>query len=157
LLSNLGALWNYLTQDWLRLALVSEADRNRSRWSNDPLWDVVAGVNWTNMPQPTLTRIRSGGGPRDEQIFTGFPGYIASLMAREGITDWSEGLGEALQQADSFHRLNGRSLAGYVEQKARAKGRLLSTINNRIGNFEDKGRICREADEYRRARDGEDE
>lgn len=154
LLGNLGALWNYLTQDWLRLAELS-GDSNRSRWRNHPLWDVVAGVNWSELPQPTLKRVRSSGLPRDEQIFTAFPGYIGSLMAREGITDWSEGLGEALRQADKFHRLNGGSLARYVERKAKAKGRLFSTINNRANHPEERKRIAREAEEYRRAKDGD--
>ena len=154
LLGNLGGLWSYLTRDWLRLAELS-GDSNRSRWRSHPLWDVVAGVNWSETPQPALKRIRSSGLPRDEQIFTAFPGYIASLMAREGITDWGEGLGEALRQADKFHRLNGRSLARYVERKAKAKGRLFSTINNRLNHPEDLRRIAREAEEYRRAKDGD--
>ncbi len=155
LLGKLGALWNYLTQDWLRLAVVEESDSNRSRWANDRLWGVVEGVNWSDMPQPTLKRIRSSGFPRDEQIFTGFPGYIASLMAREGITDWSEGLGVAMHQADVFHRRQGRSLAKYVERKAKVKGRLLSTINNRVNNPEDRKRIAQDAEAYRKAKDGE--
>jgi hypothetical protein len=155
LISNLGALWNYLTQDWLRLALLSEADSNRSRWPSHRLWEVVAAVNWTNMPQPTLKRIRSSGLPRDEQIFTSFPSYIASLMAREGITDWGEGLGEALRQADKFHRVRGRSLARYVQRKVKAKGRLYSTINNRLNDPEDRERIAQEAEAYRKAKDGE--
>jgi hypothetical protein len=155
LLGNLGALWSYLTQDWLRLAVVEESDSNRSRWTNDRLWGVVVGINWSDMPQPTLKRIRSSGFPRDEQIFTAFPGYIASLMAREGITDWSEGLGEALRQAEEFHRLQDQSLARYVERKAKVKGRLLSTINNRVNNPEDEKRIAQEAEAYRKAKDGE--
>lgn len=154
LLGKLGALWVYLTTDWLRLAELSE-DSNRSRWGNHRLWGVVAGVNWSELPQPTLKRVRSSGLPRDEQLFTAFPGYIASLMAREGITDWSEGLGEALRQAEVFHKLNGRSLKRYVERKAKVKGRLLSTINNRKGHPEDRKRIADDAEAYRKAKDGE--
>ena len=155
LLGKLGALWNYLAQDWLRLAVLSEADSNRSRWPNLRLWDVVAGVNWSELPQPTLKRIRSSGFPRDEQIFAAIPGYIASLMAREGITDYSEGVGEAFHRADAFHRLKGRSLASYTEQKARVKGRLLSTINNRVNHPEDRKRIDEAAEVYRKAKDVE--
>ncbi len=81
--SKLGGLMQYLTQDWLRLAVVQESDGNRSRWANDPFWDVVQRVNWSDLPQPTLKRVRSSGLPQDQQIFTAFPGYIASFMARE--------------------------------------------------------------------------
>jgi len=154
LLANLGALWTYLTGDWLRLAKLSR-DSNRARWANHRLWNALSAVNWTELPQPTLKRIRSSGLPRDEQIFTAFPGYIASLMAREGIEDWDEGLGEALRQADKFHRLNGRSLSKYVERKAKAKGREFSTINNRKGHPEEVKRIAEDARAYRKAKDGE--
>jgi hypothetical protein len=149
-------MWDYLMRNWLRLAARVEADSNRTRWSNHALWDLLAAVQWNEMPQPTLTRIRASGLPRDEQIFTAFPGYIASYMAREGITDWGEGLGGALHEAEKFHFLQGRQLASYAEEKARVKGRLLSTINNRINNREDRKRIHQEAEEYRRARNGED-
>jgi hypothetical protein len=151
LVRNLGALWAYLTRDWLRLAVASE-DSNRSRWPDHSLWSVIASLDWSELPQPTLKRVRSSTAPRDEQIFTAFPGYIASLMAREGITDWSEGLGEALRQADVYHRLQGRSLARYVERKAKVKGRLLSTIDNA---GKDELRIRAEAEAYRKAKDGE--
>ena len=76
-------------------------------------------------------------------------------MAREGITDWSEGLGVAIHEADIFHRRQGRSLAKYVERKAKVKGRLLSTINNRVNNAEDRKRIAQDAEAYRKAKDGE--
>lgn len=155
LLANLGAVWEYLVRDWLRLAVPVATDTNRSRWPNHPLWNALATVNWSELPQPTLKRVRPSGAPRDENLFTGFPGYIASLMAREGITDWSEGLGEALRQAEVFHKSLGRSLARYVEQKARVKGRRLSTINNREKNVQDRERIVREAEEYRRVKDGD--
>jgi len=155
LLGKLGGLWTYLTQDWLRLALLSDVDSNRSRWPDHTFWNVVAGVNWSELPQPTLKRIRPSSFPRDEQIFTIFPGYIASLMAREGITDWSEGLGVAIHEADIFHRRQGRSLAKYVERKAKVKGRLLSTINNRVNDPEDRKRIAQNAEAYRKAKDGE--
>jgi hypothetical protein len=154
LLPNLGALWSYLTGDWLRLAEPSK-DSNRARWPNHPLWNALATINWTELPQPTLKRIRSSGLPRNEQIFTAFPGYIASFMAREGITDWSEGLGEALRQADQFHRLNGGRLSRYVERKAKVKGREFSTIDNRKGHPEDVKRVAEDARAYRKAKDGE--
>ena len=153
--SKLGGLMQYLAQEWLRLAVVQESDGNRSRWANDPFWDAIQGVNWSELPQPTLKRVRSSGLPQDEQIFTAFPGYIASFMAREGITEWSEGLGEALRGAEAFHRGTGRGLARYVERKAKVKGRLLSTINNRINNPEDRKRIARDAEAYRKAKDGD--
>ena len=35
------ALWIYLTQDWLRLAVPSLSDSNQTRWPTHPLWDQI--------------------------------------------------------------------------------------------------------------------
>lgn len=59
-----------------------------------------------------------------------------------------------MNQADTFHRLRGESTARYVERKARVKGRLFSTINNRI--HLDRVEALRQTEAYRKAREGEE-
>ena len=58
-----------------------------------------------------------------------------------------------MHQADTYHRMRGESTSRYVERKARLKGRLFSTINNRVDL--DRIEALQRAEAYRKARDGE--
>lgn len=151
---NLGGLWKYLTEDWLRLAVTGN-DSNKSRWETHRLWSDIQSAIWTPTPQLALERIRSSSLPRDERIFPSSAGYISSFMAREGITDWDEGLGTFMHQADLFFKLQGGSLAGQVEGKTRLKGRKFNTINNRTKLDAEHAKKVAEA--YRKAKDGDNE
>lgn len=154
LLDNLGGLWKYLTEDWLRLTVMGN-DSNKSRWETHPLWSDIQSAIWTPTPQVALERVRSSSLPRDERIFPGGTGYISSFMAREGITDWDEGLGSFMRHADVFYRQQGGSLADQVEGKTRLKGRQLNSINNRTKL--DAQHARKHAEAYRKAKDGDDE
>lgn len=153
LLDNLGGLWNYLTSDWLRLTEMGN-DSNKSRWKTHPLWSDIQSAIWTPTPQLALERVRSTNLPQDERIIPGGLGYISSFMAREGITDWGEGLGTFLHFASTFFDQQGISLAAQVEGKARLKGRKFNTINNRIEL--DAQHAKKSAVAYQRAKDGDD-
>jgi len=153
LLANLDGLWHYFTEKWLRLTYIG-TDSNKSRWQAHPLWEILSGASWGDSTQPALQRIRTSNLPTDDRLFTAGLGYVAAFMGREGITDLSQGFGEFLHQADTFHRLRGESTAGYVERKARLKGRMFSTINNRA--HLDLIEALRSAKAYRKAREGEE-
>jgi hypothetical protein len=152
LLDNLSGLWRYSTENWLRLSVLGN-DSNKSRWPTHPLWSEVQQAVWTKSPQLALERVRASGLPMDERIFPGGLGYISSFMAREGITDWDEGLGTFLFHASTFFEQQGLSLAELVEGKAKLKGRKFSTINNRRKIDAELARLG--AKEYLRAKDGE--
>lgn len=153
LLDNLGGLWRYLTEDWLRLTEMG-SDSNKSRWKTHPLWTDIQAAIWTKTPQLALERIRSSALPKDDRIFPSAIGYVSSLMAREGITDFDEGLGTFLHQAELYYKLQGGSLARHVEAKTRHKGRKFNTINNRTSR--DAQEAQDGAESYLKARDGED-
>ena len=153
LLANLDGLWHYFTEKWLRLTHLG-SDSNKSRWQTHPLWEILCNASWGDVTQPALQRIRSSSLPTDDRLFTAGLGYVAAFMGREGITNLSEGFGEFLHQADFYHRLRGESTARYVERKARVKGRLFSTINNRV--HLDRIESLQRAEAYRKAREGEE-
>lgn len=63
------ALWIYLTQDWLRLALPSLSDSNQTRWPTHPLWDQIIHVFDKGGEQPKLQRFTPARLPADERLF----------------------------------------------------------------------------------------
>lgn len=154
LLNNQGGLWRYLAEDWLRLTKIGD-DSNKSRWKTHPLWSEIQSAVWTRTPQLALERIRPCNLPQDGRIIPGGLGYISSFMAREGITDWDEGLGTFLFYASTFCEQQGISMSDLVEGKARLKGCKLNTIDNRtkLDAQHAKGR----AEAYRKAKAGDDE
>jgi hypothetical protein len=152
LLNNLDGLWKYFTEDWLRLTEIGN-DSNKSRWQTHQLWSDIQSTIWTPSPQLALERVRASGMPCDERIIPAGMGYIASLMAREGITDLDEGLGTFLHFASTFYEQQGTTIAEQIEAKARVKGRKLNTINNRLEL--DALQAKEHATAYRKAKDGE--
>lgn len=152
LLDNLGGMWHYLTEDWLRLAELGN-DSNKSRWATHPMWSEIQSAIWTRTPQLALERIRACNLPQDGRLFPGGLGYVSSFMAREGITDWNKGLRTYLLHARTFFEQQGIRLDDQVEKKARLKGRKFNTINNRMRLDSDETR--KRAKAYCDAKDGD--
>lgn len=157
LLKHQAALWQYLTQDWLRLTIPNPKDKTRSRWPNHPLWDAISGVYFRNLEQPKLKRFRPQRLPADERLFVHGLGGFTSLMARDGIEDFGEGLGEYLAQADAYHKLKGSSLKSYVARKVKTKNRKFNTVDNGEYHPATKRERKKQAEAYRAAKEGEEE
>jgi hypothetical protein len=122
-----GSLWRYLCADWLRLAIPSGSDGTRTRWPTHPLWEDLSRL-WDIDPEaPPLTRVPKSRCPSDDQLFRNGISGLSSFMAREGITDVGEGMGEFLQALTAYHdnpmRQFPDSLRAYVTRKTRAKAR----------------------------------
>ncbi len=136
------ALWIYLTQDWLRLAVPAPSDRNQSRWPTHPLWDQICQVFDQGIEQPTLQRFTPARLPTDERLFVHGLGGLTSFMAARGIEDIGEGFGEYIHQATEFHNarsgLKKMGLELYVGYKVRGKNRRYNTKNNRQNLPSDK-------------------
>jgi hypothetical protein len=147
--ANLAGLWGYATQSWLRLAVDVPWESNRSRWPTHPLWEQLAAVDWGNPTAPLLTRYRKSRVPSDDRLFVNGLGGLTSFMAREGITDLAEGIGEFLAQVEAYHDARGanggRDLRSYVAQKVAVKATKYNTLRNESP----------EAAGYRKASDGE--
>ena len=157
LIENQQGLWRYFTEDWLRLAIPNECDHNPTRWPTHPFWLAASAIPWGLDDQPRLKRFRRQRIPRDERLFPAALGYLASFMAREGIEDFGEGVGEFLTQMRAFMDIKGRpegkGCEQLLEDRRLAKGRLFNTIDNtRLSKKE----LEAQAEAYRRAQGGED-
>jgi hypothetical protein len=122
-----GNLWRYLCNDWLRLAIPSQSDDTRSRWPTHPLWEDLSRL-WDIDPEaPPLTRVPRSRCPSDDQLFRNGISGLSSFMAREGITDPGEGMGEFLHALAAYHddpmRQFPDSLRSYLSRKTKAKAR----------------------------------
>lgn len=155
-----SALWLYLTQDWLRLAIPSLTDGNQTRWPNHPLWDDLTLAFNQDSEQEKLKRFTTARIPEDERLFVHGLGGITSFMAREGIADLGEGIGEFLHQAKDFHdkraNVQGSGMDVYVTKKVKSKNRRFNSINNRENNFSDKHQIIESTKAYRQVSDGDE-
>lgn len=122
-----GNLWRYLCDDWLRLAIPSDSDETRSRWPTHPLWEEIAGL-WDAVPDaPPMTRVSKSRLPSDDRLFRHGISGLSGFMARQGITDYDEGLGEFLHAMEAYYASPGRqfpeSIQSYMRRKAKAKAR----------------------------------
>lgn len=159
-----SALWLYLTEDWLRLAIPSETDRNQTRWLNHPLWDSISNVFNQQQPDIKLKRYSTSRVPDDGRLFVHGLGGLTSFMAREGMDDLGEGIGEFFQRAKEFHKTqfidkhdkNLQGIEAYINRKVKSKNRRFNSINNRKNNLEDKHQINVKAIEYRSQSDGDE-
>jgi hypothetical protein len=128
-LPHLGAWWRYLATEWLRLAIPSESDDTRARWPTHPVWHGIAAA-WDVSPDaPLMTRVATNRAPSDEILFKNGLWGLSSFMAREGITNLDEGLGEFLHALGRFFDKIPASggLPAYVERKVRSKARRYNT------------------------------
>ena len=126
-LGHSGSLWRYLCDDWLRLAVPSASDDTRTRWPTHPLWEDLSRV-WDIDPEsPPLTRVPKSRLPSDDRLFRHGISGLSSFMAREGITDLGEGMGEFLQALENYfsdpNREFPEDLAAYIGRKTKAKAR----------------------------------
>ena len=151
-------LWQYLCEDFLRLAEPSKTDETRSRWPNHPLWDALgASFLIDGLNSGKLSRFSPTRPPSDERLFLNGLGALSSFMARESITDIGEAIGEYFHQAEAFHR--GKDAGGmrsYLHRKASVKGKRFNTIKNEFKDEELNALRKNAATAYRKAREDSD-
>jgi hypothetical protein len=130
LLALRAALWCY-AMHWLRLVVPSLTDNTKERWPNHPLWDVLLQAEWGMERGEPLTRTRKTRPPSDKFLFVNGLGALTSYMAREGITDFVEGLRRFGSDAHEYHlllsQLTGKTLSTYAREKAQGKARRFNT------------------------------
>jgi hypothetical protein len=153
-LENLNGLWAYATEDWLKLTIPSAEDGNRSRWPIHTLWGYLSEVDFETDGGPLSRQFSPERIPSDRRLFDLGFSAICSLMARDGITDFYQGL-EAYGTA-LYHYLNNRAMNDgtdfdrYVQERVAIKARRFNSILNR--SAED---AAAEAEAYRRLSDGD--
>jgi len=121
---NLSALWEYCSHEWIRLAK-PDGGKNRSRWINHPMWDVLQNAQFNEDAVIPLQRVRKDQSPEDDRLFVHGLGALTSFMAREGIDSLEDGIEAFYSAAHSYHRRlsqhTGRTLPTYVREKVQLK------------------------------------
>lgn len=153
LMTDQASLWRYLSTDWLRLTLPSLTDATQSRWPTHPLWAGLQRTFETGEDSPRLTRFTASRLPSDDFLFKNGVAGLTSFMAKHGITDFGEGVGEYLHSLERFHGEGDREgLGPYIQKKVREKGKRYNTITNI--KPQDERAVANQAEEYRKTRDG---
>ncbi|MES9868409.1 MAG: hypothetical protein ABW149_01725 [Sedimenticola sp.] len=158
LLSSLGGLWQYATNDWLRLTCPTPSDNTQSRWPTHPLWAVLSAADWGTEQGCYRQHTPKDTPPSDKSLFINGLSGLTSFMAREGITDPHSGAPAFFRAAKDFHEgrahFTGLSFDDYILQKVQAKARRYGTmVNQPEGKAHPADAAV--AREYRRRSDGE--
>jgi len=80
----LPKVWQYLTQDWLRLTVPSKTDSNQWRWSLDPEWEVIQNAMFHQDKIRRYPRLKN---PIDSQMTAQMRGVALTLAARRATWD----------------------------------------------------------------------
>lgn len=132
------------------------AEAERSLSTGNTLWATLTNAWGDNHSVVTRLRARKDRAPGDHWLFVNGLAGLTSFMAARGILELGEGNRRYIEEArDYFGQLPGRTLSDYVRRKALEKGLRYNTIATRLPTREEKDQIRRDADLYRKARDGE--
>lgn len=128
-LPHLGAWWQYLATEWLRLGVPSESDETRTRWATHPVWQGISEAFDVAPDSPLMTRVTKERAPTEDEIFQNGVWGLSSFMAARGISNLDEGLGEFLHGLEKYfaEKPGSGGVAGYMERKARLKARRYNT------------------------------
>lgn len=169
LMRELGGIWAYATQTWLRLAVPQAGDSNCARWPTHPLWQRLAGIQWSTADS-SLTRTFSPARiPAADRLFRMYLALLTSFIASNRLKDipsrweFAEGQAEFIKQAQAFHESRctkylSISLEDYVAQEVALKARQYNTLRNVRTvkqDAESSDEVDRDATDYYRASRGE--
>ena len=131
LLEKITSLWQYSTSDWLKLTIPSTTDKTQSRWPLNPMWKLLVHAAWEFNSGEPITRVRKQQLPHEGYLFINGISPIISIMARDSLTDFNDGVAVFLQELKKYHqkrsRHTGESLDEYASGKAFKKARRYNT------------------------------
>jgi len=114
------AIWKYSTTKWLQLVIPTN-DSNEARWPVSSAWKEISN-SCTNADCEAVKVVTKQRIPQDQYLFINGLAGISSFMAREGISDLGEALGEFLHHAERFHLSDkNKPMAEYLAEKAKEK------------------------------------
>lgn len=121
------SLWKYASSHWLQLVIPTK-DSNSARWPVHKAWKELSSA-CTNTECRAVRKVTKKRIPNDQILFVNGISAISSFMAREGISDLGEALGEFLHRAEMHHSANkDLSMAEYLFKKALEKSKRYNTI-----------------------------
>jgi len=113
-------LWKYASNNWLQLVTPTN-DSNESRWPVTSEWEEIANA-CTNPDCDPIKVVNKQRIPNDKYLFVNGLAGISSFMAREGIEDLGEALGEFIHQAEEYHLVaKDQTMEQYLQGKAQEK------------------------------------
>ena len=158
-LDNLNGLWNYATTQWLRLTIPNKDDATRSRWPVHPLWGYLSSVDWETDGGPLTRSFQATRIPKEKRIFALGLSSIASYMAKQGVTNYEEGIDRYLINFHEYLCTSGQfiGLSGedFLLEKVRLRAREFNTILNRIEEKLSGSETAITADAYQKASKGD--
>ncbi len=163
LMREVGGIWAYATQTWLRLSIPQSGDSNRARWPTHPLWERLAEVRWS-LADVGLTRTFSPARvPSLDRLYRLYMSLLTSFMASVRIQAFGPGQAAFLGRALAFNESRCKErlsmeLEEYVAQEVAIKAKLYNTIRNRRSveqDSESSDEVDRDATDYYRASRGE--
>ena len=168
-MEQMGGLWRYSSENWLRLTIPSDSDTTQSRWPLHPMWETLSQADWGVESGVSRRSPPQRVGPSDRYLFLNGLSPLTSFMAREQLTDIKAGIDEFYSRARDFHleRAHNRDehpfreyisgyddFDGYVHEKVAQKAREYSSMkNNEVAGIKDPGDEA-VAEEYRKRSDG---
>ncbi len=111
-----GAIWEYLTHDWMSLR-VPGGDSNRSRWPVADVWRVVQGADLSGAPigvELVKAAERRGDARRLIPMLVGYATTLTASQGGETVEDVLETLRWA---CDMYERHSGRVIEDLVAEK----------------------------------------
>jgi len=159
LMQKLSGLWNYSTQDWLRLSIPNQNDKTQTRWPTASVWEALQNAEWLGDKELNRITLEKGRPPSHKYLFHGGLGAFHSFMAMEGIGDPSEGALAFLRAAKEYHDgreyFTGLTYYDYVAQKVALKVKAYNAYRNLPTTKELHPVDDAMAKAYRKQRDGE--
>jgi len=156
---SLAGIWQYVTNEWLRLTIPSETDKTQSRWATACVWEVLQQAKWSGDKEVSRVSVEKGRPPNDRYLFVNGISGLTSFMAREAYSDPIAGIHAYIRSAKKYHDereyITGFDFHGYIAQKVALKVKSYNTYLNmpedKLLHPSDKA----VADEYRKQSDGE--
>lgn len=157
-LDQIGSLWRYSTESWLRLTVPSYTDRTQSRWPSHPVWDALCRVEWSGTSKPLPVPSRCQRMPNEQYMYSNALAGLISHMAVHAIWGSREAFDSYYEAVRRFHdarcAFTGEDLESFLRLKAAIKAKEYNLpypgVDERVGE-----RILEASVEaYRRARDG---
>lgn len=173
LMRDLGGLWGYATQTWLRLAVEQKADSNRARWATHPMWEQLAAILWRLDDVPLVRKFSPARVPAADKLYRLYMSILTSFIAsdteRKGIDEedkakgYADGVGIFHRRAEAFHVARCEDKLGirfedWIELEIAIKRRKFNTLINVPSLAKDSAtpeEVDRDAIDYSKASRGE--
>lgn len=159
LLANCGALWAYVTGEWLKLVVPNSDDDTRARWPVHPVWTELQAVPWEGVGKAVRCNASPQRVPNDFYLASRGLSTLASFMAARQIDDPLEGAKQQYRHMkdhfDSKAWFEGADFVRIVGERVRMKCRDYGLAHPESIERRDEVLAKAAAEAYRKERDGE--